>query len=300
MPQLPDDPVFLRRASPSNIACEVQRWQAFLLGQGFTDSRRVDGDFGGKTEDATRRFQAAHGLSRSGALDGETYLAAMARGYRGVERRHYEDPARQGDAWPPRPTDLSTPGNADRNRHLTCFLFDQSPEGRRITDELDGINVAGSCDGRFADWAREFVMDVPLPRLAGVPGLPDRARVHRKVAPFFVRLWEEWEKAGLLHLVISYSGDYLARYKRGKSPDPAGHGRKSSADVTALSNHAFGTAFDINVPQNDLGKVPAFIGTKGCVRELVPIANACGFFWGGHFQSPRDGMHFEFADFGRL
>ncbi|MGH8628263.1 MAG: M15 family metallopeptidase [Gammaproteobacteria bacterium] len=27
---------------------------------------------------------------------------------------------------------------------------------------------------------------------------------------------------------------------------------------------------------------------------MVPIANAFGFFWGGHF-SRRDGMHFEVA-----
>jgi hypothetical protein len=32
------------------------------------------------------------------------------------------------------------------------------------------------------------------------------------------------------------------------------------------------------------------------VRELVPIANAFGFYWGGHFGAGRvDGMHFEVA-----
>jgi hypothetical protein len=33
-------------------------------------------------------------------------------------------------------------------------------------------------------------------------------------------------------------------------------------------------------------------GQKGSVRELVPIANECGFFWGGFFTR-QDGMHFE-------
>jgi hypothetical protein len=45
------------------------------------------------------------------------------------------------------------------------------------------------------------------------------------------------------------------------------------------------------------------IGEKGCVRELVPIANEHGFYWGGHFGSVvngkmigrMDGMHFEIA-----
>ena len=63
---------------------------------------------------------------------------------------------------------------------------------------------------------------------------------------------------------------------------------------TTLSNYAWGTAFDINVPWNARGTVPALCGEKGSVRELVAIANEHGFYWGGHF-SRRDGMHFEVA-----
>ena len=63
---------------------------------------------------------------------------------------------------------------------------------------------------------------------------------------------------------------------------------------TILSNHSFGTAFDINVPWNLLGSVPALVGQKGSVRELVPIANQNGFYWGGHFPR-KDGMHFSIA-----
>jgi D-alanyl-D-alanine carboxypeptidase len=62
-----------------------------------------------------------------------------------------------------------------------------------------------------------------------------------------------------------------------------------------LSNHAFGAAFDINFPWNPLGEVPALVGQRGCVRELVPIANRFGFFWGGHFHNRLDGNHFEVA-----
>lgn len=32
------------------------------------------------------------------------------------------------------------------------------------------------------------------------------------------------------------------------------------------------------------------------MRELVPIANDFGFYWGGHFRSRLDGMHFEIAE----
>ena len=43
-----------------------------------------------------------------------------------------------------------------------------------------------------------------------------------------------------------------------------------------------------------LGTTPALVGRKGSVRELVEIANANGFYWGGHFTR-KDGMHFEVA-----
>jgi hypothetical protein len=41
--------------------------------------------------------------------------------------------------------------------------------------------------------------------------------------------------------------------------------------------------------------VPALKGKQGCVRELVPIANQHGIYWGGHFKRRPDGMHFELA-----
>jgi hypothetical protein len=62
-----------------------------------------------------------------------------------------------------------------------------------------------------------------------------------------------------------------------------------------LSNHAFGGAFDINDQWNGLGETPALVGARGCVRELVEIANRFGFFWGGHYSHRPDGMHFEIA-----
>jgi hypothetical protein len=37
------------------------------------------------------------------------------------------------------------------------------------------------------------------------------------------------------------------------------------------------------------------VGEKGSVRELVPIANRWGFYWGGHYNGRPDGMHFEVA-----
>ena len=106
-------------------------------------------------------------------------------------------------------------------------------------------------------------------------------RFHRLAVGQLVALWAHWEKEGLLDRVLTWEGAFVARYVRGSS--------------TNLSNHAFGSAFDINYAWNKLRKIPAFVGSKGSVRELVPIANEHGFFWGGHYESRLDGMHFEVA-----
>ena len=90
----------------------------------------------------------------------------------------------------------------------------------------------------------------------------------------------ESEKEKLHTKILSYAGAFYPRFIRGSK--------------TQLSNHSWGTAFDINVPQNGLGKKPAMIGEIGCVREIVPIANEYGLYWGGHFTR-MDGMHFEIA-----
>jgi hypothetical protein len=65
---------------------------------------------------------------------------------------------------------------------------------------------------------------------------------------------------------------------------------------SVLSNHAYGSAFDINAAWNPLGATPADVDEKGSVIELVPLAHEFGFYWGGHFNSRPDGMHFEAAE----
>ena len=94
------------------------------------------------------------------------------------------------------------------------------------------------------------------------------------------RLFAAWEDAGLVDLLLTWEGSFAPRFIRGGRP--------------LLSNHAWGTAFDVNFRWNRLATVPALRGDKGSVRELVPIAHEHGFFWGGHF-SRCDGMHFEVA-----
>src|SRR5262249_2094369 len=128
------------------------------------------------------------------------------------------------------------------------------------------------------DWVQRNITWV---RVDMGPKLGTRAmQFHRLAAGQLRRLWEAWGEAGLLDRVLSYGGSFVPRFVRGSK--------------TELSNHSFGTAFDINVIWNQRGNMPAPVGQKGSVRELVPIANDLGFYWGGHWNNP-DGMHFEVA-----
>jgi D-alanyl-D-alanine carboxypeptidase len=58
------------------------------------------------------------------------------------------------------------------------------------------------------------------------------------------------------------------------------------AGTTTLSNHAFGLAFDLNVPENQRGTV----GEMN--RQVVAIFERWGFTWGGTWKWT-DPMHFE-------
>ncbi|NSL90805.1 M15 family metallopeptidase [Chitinophaga sp. Mgbs1] len=179
--------------------------------------------------------------------------------------------------WPPRPTSIRPLSTAERATEFGTFTYEADPS----TFNGDGIRVTNS-------WYHDNIIPVSIPQLNG-KRFGSRViqngtiNFHRAGADRLRRLWAAWETAGLLDRITTFEGGYAARYIRGtrdRNPRP-------------LSNHAWGTAFDINAPWNALGSEPALVGQTGCVRELVAIANQHGFFWGGHFRSRKDGMHFE-------
>lgn len=63
--------------------------------------------------------------------------------------------------------------------------------------------------------------------------------------------------------------------------------------TTDLSNHASGTAIDLNAPRHPLGKVGTF--TPAQVRGIRSILTALGgaVRWGGDYPGRKDEMHFE-------
>lgn len=159
--------------------------------------------------------------------------------------------------------------NAERIARFGSFAFEPAPvsgmpEAIRITSRSPEFRIA----------------EVHLPQLVGVQGFPRNGKVlfHAAAADQLVALVTAWEEAGLLSKILSWGGSYVPRYVRGSK--------------TSLSNHSWGTAFDLNAAWNGLGKVPAKAGETGSVRELVGIAYRLGFYWGGWFPRP-DGMHLE-------
>ncbi|MCU0347334.1 MAG: M15 family metallopeptidase [Saprospiraceae bacterium] len=237
---------------------QVKRWQYFLIGLG-NDHIIADGDFGPKTHTATVKFQEANGLTGDGVVGPKSYLAAFRAGYR----------LKEAFEFPYKPDFNPLVGNAARAKIFGNFKFKSAGNGTEAIIITDG-------------WAEKNIVRPEIPQLKGIKGVPQSGKIqfHKLGAEQLQALFVDWEKAGLMKHILTWEGSFVPRFVRGS--------RK------VLSNHSFGTAFDINYAWNKLGQVPALIGEKGSVRELVAIANKHGFYWGGHF-SRLDGMHFEVA-----
>ena len=60
-----------------------------------------------------------------------------------------------------------------------------------------------------------------------------------------------------------------------------------------LSNHASGTAIDLNATKHPLGQVGTFKATK--VPMLRALAHKYGLTWDGDYKNRKDEMHFEIS-----
>jgi hypothetical protein len=179
-------------------------------------------------------------------------------------------------SWPARPA-----FNALSRARRTALFSDFQYEVNATASDPDAITILGN-------WQRNNISRVAIPQLARLERPSHTGQqFHRLAATQFRNLWKAWEDAGLLAYVLTFNGAFVPRFQRGTA---------RIANVSALSNHSWGTAFDINAQWNRLGQTPAIISERGCVFELVSLANDHGFFWGGHFNWGRvDGMHFEVA-----
>jgi hypothetical protein len=136
----------------------------------------------------------------------------------------------------------------------------------------------------LGSWEQDNIVDVPIPQLnktAIRSKAPSSTRFHWLAAARATSgTMEGLGGREAPRWILSFAGPFEPRFVRGSR--------------TTLSNHSFGSAFDINAEWNARGHRPALVDEKGSTRELVPIAHDWGFWWGGHFSTP-DGMHFEVA-----
>ncbi|MFH1656155.1 MAG: M15 family metallopeptidase [Candidatus Nealsonbacteria bacterium] len=249
---------------------DVKKWQHFLIGQGLLNDI-ADGIFGLITEIATKAFQRKYNLFPDGIVGQLTYAKAMQLMLPVVEEP--KTAPKLDYYWmPPKPNFKPLVTNIERQKIFGKYSYVILEKGNiRITD----------------NWRKENIVRIKIPQLigksVGTKGVLKSGNVyfHKLVAGQVQSLFTAWEKEGLIKLILSWAGSFVPRMVRGSN--------------TTLSNHAFGTAFDINVSQNWIGAIPAHIGEEGCLRELIPLANKFGFYWGGHYPKRPDGMHFEIA-----
>ncbi len=176
---------------------------------------------------------------------------------------------------------------SEGREHITLGYPEPLPQ--RDLEELFG-RFAWKANGQSAitilgDWVERFVTTVYIPELDGVPAFGGkfngRVRWHVRGVEQLQRAFREIGQTGLTKHILLWGGSFVPRRMRGSA---------------RLSRHSWGIAFDINPSENSFGKEPAAAGSRGSVRDLVPIFEKHGFAWGGRWREPRrDGMHFEIA-----
>lgn len=258
----------MRVLRPGLSGEDVEAWQLFLRGQGEYMGE-ADGKYEGETIAASTRWQKQQGLLEDAVIGPKTFAKAQELGYNpGFSDSDASD---RGPSWPPRPT-FAPLDDAARRKVLGSFDFRATP----TSANPEAIEILGT-------WVENHIHTVDIPELASVQNAPagGKLRLHERAVEPFRKFFAAVDAAGLRDRLLSFGGAWTPRLVRGSR--------------TSLSNHAYGAAIDLNVPWNGLGVMPAYKGKKGSVRELVPIANEFGIYWGGHFSRRADGMHFELA-----
>ena len=209
----------------------------------------------GRNQDVSKKRK----LAQDGVVGPLTYAAALQSGF----DPGLSDPlgGTSGPDWPPRPAFAPLISNAEREKIFGKFEYE------RIAPARDDIRILGQ-------WESQNIVTISLPQLIGVKGAPasGRVRVHKLVTGQFKSLFESWERDGLLPLLKTWDGSFVPRFVRG--------------NAQTLSNHSWGTAFDINYQWNLLGHLPALRGQPGRSRA-GPRRASIRFLLGWPLLPPR-------------
>lgn len=248
----------MRILRPEMSGSDVIAWQHFLIGA--TNSHLIaTGQFDVPTLELTKKFQLMCGLDSDGVVGPMTFAKAQLNGYNQFVD---ESDDKFSKNWPKKPDNVKSLSPQERAALFGTFSYSVNDNG--------SINI----DPR---WIANNIISVQIPQLASIQG--GTVMFHRLVEHQLIKFFQDIEDANLLDRIKTWGGSWVPRLVRGSSVN--------------VSNHAWGTAFDINVQWNMLGAQPALFGKNGCVRELVEIGINNGFYWGGYFPTRLDGMHFE-------
>lgn len=244
---------------------DVKAWKLFLRGidpQSSIDTQ--DDHFDSNTTQLTKLFQVRTCLPTDGVVGPVTLGKAMILGFDPMTDDSSDE---SGPNWPTCPEDVKPLSSAEREELFGSFTF-------KPTNQNESVVIT-------SDWATKNIVTIAIPQLECVSGCGSSGKisVHKAIAGQITNFFQAIEDEGLKQLVKTWGGAFNPRFIRGSK--------------TVLSNHSWGTAFDINVQWNMLGTRPALKGQLGSVRELVEIAVEHGFYWGGWFGQRPDGMHFE-------
>lgn len=200
------------------------------------------------TLEATKAFQLLNNLNPDGKVGNYTVGRAMLMGFGLVVD---EEGDITSDSFPDKPNFRPLTSNDERQSLFGIMKYISDPK----PGNPENIKIING-------WGNDNIIKAAVNQLKLIKG-SETVYFHKLAANQLVNLFADWEKHKLIHNILTWDGAYNPRFIRGSK--------------TILSNHAFGTAFDINYAWNKLGAVPALIGQKGCVRDLVEIANNNGF-----------------------
>lgn len=240
---------------------DVTAWQHFLIGA--TNQVLVaTSKFDAPTHELTVFFQKMCGLSSDGVVGPQTFARAQLIGFNPFID---ESEDKSGPNWPKKPTDIKNLSPQERAASFGTFSYTVNSDGSIKMDQK---------------WISNNIVSVHVPQLAAISNTnKGNILFHRLAEHQLLKFFQDIEDANLLDRIETWGGSWVPRLVRGSS--------------TSVSNHSWGTAFDINVAWNMLGVQPALLNKPGCVRELVEIGLDNGFYWGGFFPTRPDGMHFE-------
>ena len=241
----------------------VIAWQNFLIGKGFLTGR-ADGDFGPATANATIKYKQPYPLliERDGSYNSVVDEFAWTQAER-------DSIGQYQPSWPIKPDKIFPTTQLQRSMMFGEIKF--VPDPHPLNPEQ--IKITNG-------WQSKHLINVYVPQLKNVKGANGgNILFHNGCKNQLLELFNRWEKEKMLPLIKTFDGAWVPRFIRGSS--------------TVLSNHAYGSAFDLNAAWNPLGKQSKLKGQTGVVRELASVCYEYGFFWLGWLETRPDPMHFE-------